>query len=321
MVQISKVGSRDRSAATPEDLEAQNRVPRQHGDSGRPYLWKPDGSKRTYYGRPSGLGGDLDGKEQLMAWKSRMVLDGIHRVPELLDEYREVISKPGYDPKDHKHKGRVQAIADRAQEIANAVAKADIGTALHDITDAIDWGRDPGWIPPEFEAVVGAYCDAVAIARRKHGLEFIDSEFFVAYEPWKVAGSVDKLVRFDGKLVVADAKTSGTMEYSRGKFCMQVAPYAWGVRYSPRGALNGIDRHGLGVGRSPYVEGEQVEREYALIIHFASGGRECQFLKVPLAPALEGYDTLMRVREWRNRWNRKANRFEEEPIISVERGE
>ena len=74
----------------------------------------------------------------------------------------------------------------------------------------------------------------------------------------------------------------------------------------------------MGVGRSPYVIGEEVDRETALIIHFSSDGTKCEFIELPIEHAAWGYETLLNQREWSNFWQRKDQRVEDNPLISID---
>ena len=316
MVDVAQVEPSAIEKATPESIERSGRIPRQHGHTGRPYIWLPDGSKRLYYSRPSGIGSELEDKENLMRWGERQVLEGVYRDDTILEYYADLRKRHGEDMSSRGFKTAAQKLSDEAKKVANATAKAELGTALHDATEAIDWGKDPGWIPPEFEELVYAYHAAMERAKREHGLKVIATELFMVNDEWRVAGTLDKLVLWEDKLVVADSKTSASLAYSKGKFCIQIGCYAGGMRYDPEAALDKIDKHGLGVGRSPYSLDQEVDRDTALIIHFASDGTKCDILEIPISHAQRGYETVQAVREWKNFWNRKDQRIEERPLIS-----
>ena len=237
IAQVNETPSPKPEDLSESELELLGRIPRQNGESGRPRIWLPDGSRRLYYGRPSSLGSDLESKEGLMRWGERMVLEGIHHQPSLLERH-EKVRQQFEDRTSREYKAATQKISDEAKIVANAQSKADIGTALHDVTECIDHGRDPGWIPPEFEPLVYAYAHAMDEARRAYDMEIIDTELFMVNDAWKQGGTLDKLVRWKGKLRIADSKTSSTLKYSKAKFCIQLGTYAGGCRYDPHAALN-----------------------------------------------------------------------------------
>lgn len=278
-----------------EELEAAGIIPRDHLQ--RPLIWLPDGSKRVPYARPSGLGEILEDKEALMSWGERMVLDGIWRDPGVIEAYEEIVRDPDFNPREQPFRGEIQKLTRGAKQIANAMSKADIGSQLHEITEAIDLGKDPGWIPPDFEPLVDAYVEAMEIAKERHGLIVLHTEQFVVNDEWKVAGTYDKLLEYKDKIVIGDSKTTGTLAYGKGKFAIQLKAYAMGWQYYPQFRKDDTRRpiHRLGV-----------DQDLGIIIHFPSDGRMCSIVEVPLTNAQHGFELTRQVREWRNSWKRKS---------------
>ena len=290
----------------PEELERKWVTPR--NGRGQPMIWLPDGSKRKAYARPSGLGDALEDKEGLMKWGERVVLDGLSRDRSLLDSYGEILRKYESGEMDAKQwRAATQGLTEKAKDLAHANLKRDMGTVLHEITEAIDKGRDPGWIPPDIEPLIAAYNAAMDWGRREMGMEVLDSEVFVVNDDWEVAGSLDKLLRWQDSVIIGDSKTSGTLNYAKGKFCIQIGCYARGVRYDPAAALRDSESAGVkhDVGRSP-LSSIDVRQDMGIIIHFPSESSECSLVEVNLTPAERGYMLQKDVREWRNFWNRKA---------------
>lgn len=298
-----------------EEMELQGEIPRHKGD-GRPKIWLPDGSKRKFFSRPSSLGDVLEDKENLAKWRERAVLDGIRRDPAIMDDYEAIVSVFDEDYELSDVKLKAQALTDRAKKAAGASIKAEFGTILHEIVEAYAMGEDPGFVPDELEPCFDAFRKASTLAAQRHGYCVLGTELDIVNDEWQCAGSMDQLVAWEDDILVGDGKSSQSMVYSKGKFTLQTAAYARGVAYDPLAALKRVDEHGLGVGRSPLIEGREISRERALIIHFPSFGRECHFILIDIGPAQRGFELQKDVKEWRNFWNRKAQEFT--PVLSVE---
>lgn len=93
------------------------------------------------------------------------------------------------------------------------------GRAVHELTEAIDFGMD---ISEEMDAVeFEAYVDAYYLFLIEHEVEWLKSEEIVGYylsgcyrtedEPPLYAGTIDRFGWVDGKLAVVDFKTYASM--------------------------------------------------------------------------------------------------------------
>lgn len=276
-------------------------IPR-HGRDGRPKIFpeheqgKPN-PKGEFYTRTTTFIDALDDKSTLSDWKLRLALEGVHRQPKLLEEYAALL-----DPLDTE-KGKVNAIAERAIQAADGDLKANLGSALHKVTEDIDHGLDPGFIPEDFVKDVEAYRQATA------DIEMLSIEEFCVEDTLKFAGTFDRAVRVRGKLaedlgvadgavLIADVKT-GQIKYARGKFGMQFAGYSRMKRYDP-----------VTYARSPLeFDGVGVAQDVALLIHLPAGGGECSLYPVDIDRGWKDLLLAAEVREYRKFWNRKASEF------------
>lgn len=278
-------------------------IPR-HGRDGRPKVFSEDG-KGEWYTRTTTFIDVLSDKSALTNWKLRTVLKGLNRDASALEAYGALEDPEGVD------KGTVDKLVSRVLDVADGGLKAELGTALHDITEAIDEGRDPGFIPPEFEADIEAYRQATA------DIEVLGVETFCVLDEYRVAGTFDRLIRVsgdvaemvgveDGTIMVADIKT-GSIDYDLGKIAMQLAAYRSMQRYNP-GTFE----------RSPLeVDGQAPSDKWGLIIHLPSGQGVCSLVPVDIAKGHEGLALSASVREWRRYWGRKASRREAIRIVSA----
>lgn len=256
---------------------------------------KGAGVKGKAYARTTSFIDVLDDKTSLTDWKQRMVIEGIRRKPGLLEAWAELEEPFGKD------KQAANGLAGAARDAADADLKAELGTALHEITEDIDGGKDPGFIPEEFVKDIEAYKICTA------DLEVIHIELFCVLDEYGVAGTFDRLVRVkgeiarmlgvpDGTLLIADLKTGG-IEYGLGKIAMQLGAYSRMKKYDP-----------LTFARSELTDLGDVNQDVALIIHMPSGEGRCELVPVNIAKGWTGLAQAAELREWRNFWNRQGSK-------------
>lgn len=285
-----------------------HRPPRDYHD--RPLVLLPDGSKRAPYGRPSGAGGALEDTSGLTLWKSRLAAYGaVTTFPELAAELSRMESLD--DPAAKKRANEITSIF---QEAAGMSLKAEMGTIIHALTEAEDRGEDLGYLPEKTRSLMEKYRELIARLERDHGYRVLSTETFGVNDELKLAGTSDRISEYEGEVIVVDNKSSGSLDFGVGKFAMQMLAYAGMVRYDDVAARQGEDV-GLGVGRTPMVEGREVSRTRAAIIWIPQSGETAQFGLVNLEEAVVGYELAAGVREWRNKWKRKALKFT--PIVAV----
>lgn len=257
---------------------------------------KGTGFKGAFYSRTTTFIDVLEDKSNLAKWQNRSVALGLSRRPDLMEKVRAFEDPMGVD------KSALDVVCKLAQDAANAGLKAELGTALHLITEKIDAGEDPGFIPEEFEADIAAYKVATS------DLEIIGIETFCVLDEYKVAGTFDRLVRVygelarklgvpEGTLMIADIKTGG-IEFGFGKIAMQLAGYSRMKMYDPKTYA-----------RSPLTHnGDMPHQEIAIVIHMPSGGGTCDIVPVDIAKGWEGLAKAQDVRDWRSHWARKDNK-------------
>lgn len=265
----------------------------------RPMVFLPDGSKRVPYARTSGAGAVLEDTTSLTTWKSRLAAFGVAAREDLTAAIRKL------DPVEDRK--ALDVLVEEAQNVAGMSTKADLGTRIHSLSEAVDRGEDLGSLPDNVQRAVDNYRALVARMKQELGYHVVATEQFCVNDTLSVAGTADRVaVAFD-TLAVFDLKTSGSLDWSRGKFAMQFLGYAGSVRYNDLEAQQGLDKFGLGVGRSPFVEGMEVSQELAYIIWCPQHGDSGQLVPVPLTDAADGYRLASEVRDWRNRWKRKSH--------------
>lgn len=191
----------------------------------RPLIVPPEGGKAGAYARVSSLAKALDDQMFLMAWKQRKTLEGVIRRPDLLTRAAGVLAK-GDPDNDSATKKALNAICGEATTAAGADRGSSAGSGFHDLTEAIDSGNEPLFVPEADQARLSAYRHATA------AFTPLDIETFVVNDVVRAAGTFDRLLLCpDGKVRVADLKSGK----SEGEYPLatatQIAIYANGVRY------------------------------------------------------------------------------------------
>jgi len=194
---------------------------------GRPLilsLW--DDGEQVPYTRASTLAKALDDTSNLMAWKQRMTSVGLLQRPDLMTKLAGVVASGSLDDKTVKRD--LNRICREATEAAGASSGASSGTGLHALTEAIDLGREPEFVPAD----VAPRLDAYRAATKHLGVEAVEQ--FVVNDQLQVAGTFDRLYRLaDGRVVVGDLKTGKSEPSFPGAVAIQEAIYAHGQSYNP----------------------------------------------------------------------------------------
>ena len=198
----------------------ENGVPRDQW--GRPIISRADGSQAGYR-RVSSLAKMLDKPDSLMDWNAAQALLGIADNGEALDRLRAMILDP--NPWG-SNRDELKAMIKAAKEYAGAHEAAETGTTIHRWTELIDTGKaDLPDVPELLRRDVAAYLDATA------DVETLEAELFVVCDEASAAGTLDRLVRIDGRVMVGDIKTGKWDARYPMSVEMQVATYARSWRY------------------------------------------------------------------------------------------
>ncbi len=246
---------------------------------GRPLIVPPGGGKPIGYTRTTTVAKTLDDEGALTKWAQRMTAAGLVRRPDLLALIASRLTPGGDIPEGAKND--VNDLCDQAKEAAAASAAANMGTALHAMTELADAGAPLANIPPALAPDLAAYRLATG------PLEHLAIENFVVLDDWKVAGTFDRLVRMpDGRTLIADLKTGQDLAYSWRSISVQLAIYAHGVLYD--------DGH-----RTPLPA--DVDLTTALVIHLPVGKATCTLHELDIAAGWEAFQHSMWAREWRQR--------------------
>jgi hypothetical protein len=238
---------------------------------GRPMVVPPKGGKPVPYTRTTTVAGSLDDGTALVAWKLRMAAAGLTLRPDLL-----LAASAHRD-----NKLEMDKLVEDAMEAAGATKQANIGTAIHTLTEKLDRGEDLGVIPDDYVADIQAYADATK------DFTNINIEQFCVLDKFKIAGTPDRVVEYKGEKFISDLKT-GSISYP-SKIAMQLAVYAHGLPYDPATAVRG--------------SWGDINTEKGIIVHLPAGSGECTLHFVDLVHGWKGIQLAMKVRTHRDKKN------------------
>lgn len=274
---------------------------------------KGEGAKGVLYTRMTTFIDCLEDKSNLSNWKQRITAVGLSLSPELLDELRKI--------EDPMGEGRQEAdkIVSKAEEAAGASLKATFGDVMHAIYEDINRGKDPGFVPEEFEADVAAYREVL----RREGIIPVDFERFVVNDKYQAGGSFDILGLHYGfpleerngrrvmprgvlpKLKIMDVKT-GRIDYGRSKIAMQLGGYSESLIYDHVDYSRKPINYTLPGGKVL-----EVDQDEAIILHAPAGQGEVHAVPVDISRSRAGLELAWQVRQWRK------EKFVEEATTSV----
>jgi hypothetical protein len=265
---------------------------------GKPLIAKPGTGAPIYEGkgknvkayfRASKFGEVLEDQTNLTLWKIRMAMHGLTKRPDL---YEQVQRTPLED------KVILNRIAEDAIEAAGGAAAANVGTALHTLTEAIDRGEEVGVVPPAYAQDLDAYREQTRRFRMLH------IERFMVCDELEVAGTPDRLHAIDlnygltKRLQVGDLKTSNSnINYQGMKFAVQLGIYAHSDFYDPS----------TGERTSP----GSVDQNVAVVYHMPAGGGVCELIEVDVSAGWEMALLARQVRQARNQGRRLLTKVED----------
>jgi len=309
-----------------EPYEKQPGQWRRRGKDGPPLVTNLDGDlvksgvrkglpKYVTYGRPSSRGKLIENTYNLAKWGERMAMWGIVAEPEIALDADRI----DHEVDTAEWRRAMDTIVVRAKDAAQAMIAAHRGTHVHILTEDDDedhrWvnrllaGEDLGISTAAQKALVQAWRRMLAV----HGFEILAVEAAVVCDRWRLAGTLDRIVRLTrdlefvtssgemitltaGTVLVLDLKT-GKMTLDRGairywhSYAIQVAAYALGVPYD-------VDAETRGAW--PF----EVSREWAIIAHLdvlgaiQEGEARCSLVLCDVDAGIAAGDLCMQAIDW-----------------------
>lgn len=277
-------------------------IPRDH--NGWPLVMNQAGTARLKYRRCTKFIDVLEDSYNLDRWKQRQIVWGLAQSPDLILQAASCANPEG-------DKSVLNTVAWNALQRARSEAKATTGTALHKFTERIDRGETLGRVPEPHGADLRAY----EAAKKRHGVELVAIESFRVHDAWQVAGTTDRIIKYNGRYYIGDIKT-GSIDWGSGlKMAMQLAMYKHARPYDIATDTRTED---------PFF----IENDKAIIIHLPAGEGTCEMHWVNITKGWEACTTAYKV--WQHRAEQRddimwpmADQMElgiaPEPLISEDR--
>lgn len=225
---------------------------------GRPLIVPADGGgKPVPYTRVSTMAKVLDNQYNLNLWKQRMVAKGLSADPGLLARVRQMDVKADRKAFDQ--------ICEDAMNLAGSQTRANLGTAMHAITEDLDAGRPLAIMEPWQEADLEAYRHAT------RNLQVLSMEQFVVNDELQVAGTFDRVYQLpDGRRMIGDLKTGDSDPEFAMAVTTQTAMYAGGSLYT------------VEQGRTFSLASLGVSQTEGLLVHLPAGQGICNIYLLDL---------------------------------------
>jgi hypothetical protein len=254
---------------------------------GRYLITPPDGAKPTGYTRVTTVAKTLDDGGGLLPWKATATIVGALRRPGLHARWQALLAEhpdPWYGGDDAK--SLCKKLVEECAEAGGSSDRADVGTALHSLTELYDRGQlDPATLLESARNDLQAYAATMAAAGITVDPDFV--ECLVILDEHKVAGTVDRIVKLaDGRWVIADVKTGTDLRYSWRSIAVQLAAYA------NADALYEQEGHK----RYPMPN---VDKTVGIVMHLPAGEGRCTLYEVDLVAGWRAFNASMWTRNWR----------------------
>jgi hypothetical protein len=295
--------------------EVPDSIPRDRWD--RPLITPPDGGKPTAYTRASTLGKAIEDTYHLSKWQQRSVAFGLSRRPDLVALVSSIRTNEDED------RGPLDELCEKAHEAAKGDKGANIGTALHRLSERRDVDDDLSYLTPDLLAAMDAY------AEQMRPFKVLASETFVVCDPLCTAGSFDRVVELlvdlefhhatkgrivlpAGTVLVLDLKTG---KISSGKY--------WGATYGVQQTVYACgEPYDLGIGRKSWEEllgeGLRPSTDWALILHVPSDSpQDAGLVVVDLEAGAIMADLCLEIRQARKNKGLMSEAYPVVPPISV----
>jgi hypothetical protein len=223
----------------------------------------------------------------LVKWYMRMCVRGLVARPDLWALAQVV----GPDT-DWKEKRALNDICADARKASASEGRANLGTALHKLTERLEMGATTT-VPPMFEADVLAYRTTLAALGIQVDPRYIERVCAgdAAGEP--IAGTVDRIVTWRKRRYIGDLKTGKSLDFAWLKIAVQLAIYA-----NAAALYRKAETAGDWLYDEPMPD---VDRLHGIVFHLPAGSGECTPYLVDLTVGWEAARLAVAVRSLRGR--------------------
>lgn len=231
--------------------------------------------------RATTVAGTLDDRHNLELWIMRNVAIGLALRPDLMALVQAMDLEAVQQSPDLKK--QMNKLLDSATEAAGSLKAANLGTALHAMTEKLDLNPHPTSIvfPDEFRPHLEAY------ARVTANVEWTHVEQLLVLEEYTVAGTPDRIGPWGSSQLptVWDLKTGSSIDLAMKAIAVQLAIYAH-ADYA-------------------WVDGKAVDlpplnQQEAIVIHLpVDNPGVCNLYTVDIERGWEAFKQSVWAREWR----------------------
>lgn len=247
---------------------------------GRYLLPNPETGEEQAWTRATTVSGLLSDTYNLERWAERMVVLGLTKRDDLM-----LLAKTVSDPQSRNGKSTLNRIVKDAKDASSSGSRANIGTAIHAATEALDRG-EPSTIPAPYDRDVEAYGAKLSAL----GIEVVPDwiERIVLVPELGVAGTLDRMVRVPGwdLPVIADIKTGATVHFSELDHAIQQSIYA-------------NASHVWDPDEEALVPMPPVDKTRALILHLPAGEAHCDVHVLDIERGYEAARVAVAIHKWR----------------------
>lgn len=248
---------------------------------GRYLLPHPETGKRRAWQRTTTFTKMASDTFNLTQWQMRNVAKGIAARDDL---------RASVGPLDIRSDAqKLNELCEQAKEAAGGNAAANLGTALHTMTEGVDETGSYDDVSPEYVQRIRQYRAALVV----NGISILPDmiERVIVNTTYEVGGKFDRVVKLaDGTYAVFDLKTGRTLAYGQNEIAIQLAAYA-----------DGFNSHGVfDLERKVWTDpGFKVRTDIAIVAHLPADGDGCVLHSVDLESGRRGAQVCMQVRDYR----------------------
>jgi hypothetical protein len=270
---------------------------------GRPLVVPAAGDRPRPYTRSSSAAKVIEDTWNLEMWARRNVAFGMARDQSLVARVLAVGGDPG--TWDTPAKRAMDRVHGDAGTVAQAHKGADIGTAVHHLTEMLDRGEQV--VAGPYEADLSAYTNALIAAGLVTDERYVECR--LVCDALEMAGTADRLLRraADSSWVVADLKTGATVDYGALGWSAQLAAYAHSDLYDPTTTC-----------RTPTPP---LDKGVGIIIHLPAGQGVCTLYELDLAAGYRAAVLANEVRAVRREARRWIKPLPAAPVFDDFEGE
>jgi len=264
---------------------------------GRLLIVPADGGKAIPYQRSSSAVNPVEDHWNLEMWARGNIVYGTAHDQSLIARVLAVGGNPGTWTREQKQV--IRQIHEDAQQVAQAHKAANIGTAIHSLTEALDRGEPVA--SGLYQADLDAYRTTLDAAGFTCHPEWVECR--MVCDELEMAGTADRIVTdTDSRHFIADLKTSASVDYGGLGWAGQLAAYAHGHLYD--------------VTTDQRLPTPYIGQTTGIIIHLPAGQGICTLYEIDLVAGYRAAQLANEIRSVRKESKRWITVLDTAPPVS-----